>query len=129
MEANSDVGYNLVKVATVYLVIGLFWGMYMAISHEHALATVHSHITLLGWVTMAIAGLVYIVRPACANSRLARPHYWLHNIGLPIMMASLALFLDGNEQAEKFIGVGSILVLLSLLIFTVNVFANIKKEA
>jgi len=129
MEAKSDVGFNLVKVATVYLVIGLFWGMYMAISHEHALATVHSHITLLGWVTMAIAGLVYIVRPACANSRLARPHYWLHNIGLPIMMASLALFLDGNEQAEKFIGVGSILVLLSLLIFTVNVFANIKKEA
>ncbi len=128
MEATGNVGFNLVKIAAVYLVAGLFGGMYMAISHEHALATVHSHVTLLGWVTMAIAGLIYIVRPACAKSKLANLHFWLHNIGLPVMMVSLALFLSGNGQAEKVIGIGSIIVLVSLLVFTVNVFANIKKE-
>jgi len=76
---------------------------------------------LLGWTTMAITGVIYIVVPACANSKLAGLHFWLHNIGLPLMIFSLALFEYGNAEAEKFIGIGSTIVFLSLLVFTVNI--------
>ncbi|MEW6600376.1 MAG: cytochrome-c oxidase [Nitrospirota bacterium] len=115
------IGINLLKIAALYMLAGLASGMFMAISKDHTLAGAHSHITLLGWTTMAITGVIYIVVPACANNKLAGVHFWLHNIGLPLMICSLALFEYGNAAAEKFIGIGSTTVLISLLVFTINV--------
>jgi Protein of unknown function (DUF2871) len=129
MERRSKIGVTLVKIATIYMMIGLVIGLMMGLSGNHALATVHSHISLLGWVTMAITGLVYIVRPGCADSKLSKLYFWLHNIGLPIMTFSLALSYGyGNAEAEKFAGIGSIIILVSLLVFTINIFKNLKNE-
>jgi len=115
------IGINLLKIAALYMLAGLAIGMFMAISKDHTLSGAHSHLTLLGWTTMAITGVIYIVVPACANSKLAGVHFWLHNIGLPLMIFSLALFEYGNAEAEKFIGIGSTIVFISLLVFTVNI--------
>ena len=129
MEMRSKMGVTLVKIASIYMMIGLFIGLMMGLSGNHALATVHSHISLLGWTTMVITGLVYIAKPKCANSKLSILYFWLHNIGLPIMVFSLALLYGyGNAQAEKFAGIGSIIVLLSLLVFAINIFKNLKKD-
>jgi cbb3-type cytochrome oxidase subunit 1 len=125
----SKIGSTLVKIASVYMMIGLFIGLIMGISGNHTVATVHSHILLLGWTTMAITGLVYIVRPRCAESKLAILYFWLHNIGLPIMVTGLGLqYGYGNEQAEKLSGIGSIIVLFALLIFAVNIFKKLKTD-
>jgi len=129
MERKNKIGVTLVKIASIYMMIGVVIGLIMGLSGNHALATVHSHISLLGWTTMVITGLVYIVRPRCADSKLSNLYFWLHNIGLPIMMFSLALFYGyGNAQAEKFAGIGSMIVLLSLLVFTINIFKNLKND-
>lgn len=128
MERKGNLGVSLIKIAAVYMIIGLVGGIVMAVSKNHVLATVHSHILLLGWTTMAITGLVYSVRPACAYNRLTVMHFWLHNIGLPIMLFSLALYLYGNAQAEKFIGLGSTLVLFGMIFFTINVIKNLKQD-
>jgi hypothetical protein len=128
-EMKSNIGSTLVKIASVYMMIGLFIGLMMGISGNHTVATVHSHILLLGWTTMAITGLVYTVRPKCAESKLAISYFWLQNIGLPIMVTGLGLqYGYGNEQAEKLSGIGSIIVLLALLIFAVNIFKNLKTD-
>ena len=129
MEMKSKIGVNLVKIASVYMMVGLVIGLMMGLSGNHALATVHSHISLLGWTTMAITGLVYLIRPRCAESKLSHLYFWLHNIGLPIMMFSLVLYHGyGNAQAEKVAGIGSIIVLISLFVFTINIFRNLKNE-
>lgn len=127
MERKKNVGVMLVKIAAIYMMAGLVGGIVMAVSKDHVLATVHSHVTLLGWTTMAITGLVYAVKPVCAQSRLSVLHFWFHNTGLPVMMVSLALYKYGNAQAEKFIGLGSTLVLLGLFFFTINVVKNLKQ--
>ena len=120
---------NLVKIASVYMMIGLITGLVMGLSGDHALATVHSHISLLGWTTMAITGLIYIAIPRFANSKLTNYHFWLHNTGLPIMIFSLVLLYGyGHTAAEKFVGIGSIIVLLPLLVFTINVLKNMKGD-
>ena len=121
----NGTGVALVKIAALYMMAGLAMGMWMAVTHNHTLSSVHSHVALLGWATMAIAGLVYITVPACASSRLADVHFWLHNIGLPIMSVSLAtLALTSDQRVEPFIGLGATLVVLSLAVFTVNVLRN-----
>ena len=118
-----NVGIKLIRIASVYMLVGLVVGIVMAVSKDFVLSSLHSHILLLGWTTMAIAGIVYLVTPRRAESRLARLHYWGHNAGLPVMIVSLALFRYGYDAAEPIIGVGSIIILTSLVAFTVNVFS------
>ena len=69
-------------------------------------------------------GVVYLVLPRCADTRLAAGHFWLHNLGLPVMMASLAAEALGEPRAEPLIGIGSILVVVGLGLLTVNVLRN-----
>jgi heme/copper-type cytochrome/quinol oxidase subunit 1 len=120
------VGVSLVRIASLYLLVGLVLGLAMAVGEDFSLLSVHSHVLLLGWATLAITGVVYLVLPRCADSRLAAPHFWLHNLGLPVMMVSLAAQALGEPRAEPFIGVGSILVVVGLGLFTLNVLRNAR---
>lgn len=123
------IGLNLVKIAAVYMMIALIMGLAMGISGDFVLSSVHAHMSLLGWSTMGLAGLIYMAAPGCGRSRLAKLHFWGHNIGLPVMMVSLALMSYGVAAAEKAIAASSILVLASLAAFAVNVFRNARLEA
>jgi cbb3-type cytochrome oxidase subunit 1 len=125
MKQQSSVGLKLIRIASFYLMVSLALGFVMALSEDHSLVSVHSHLGLLGWAAMAITGIVYLVLPRCGSSRLATVHFWLHNIGLPIMMISLVVLTEsGDTRAAPLVGVGSILVIAGLLAFTVNVFRN-----
>ncbi|RPJ78016.1 MAG: cytochrome-c oxidase, partial [Acidobacteria bacterium] len=123
-------GVTLLRIASLYLVTSLVLGVVMAATHNHALVSVHSHIGVLGWATMALTGLAYIVVPGLAASRLAVAHLWLHNAGLPVMLIALAFLVQtGDTRAEPVIAIGSVLVLLSLLCFTANVLRKVKGAA
>lgn len=126
METRALVGYRLLKMAALYMVIALAGGIFMGMSNDHTLATVHSHVALLGWTTMALTGLAYIALPPLSRSALSKGHFWLHNLGLPIMIVSLGCYAYGYPAAEPIIGLGSIITFLALLLFAVNVFRNAK---
>jgi hypothetical protein len=73
---------------------------------------------------MAITGIVYLVMPDCARSKLVTFHFWGHNIGLPLMVASLAVKDYVRADMGSVIGAGSTLVLVSLVVFAINLFRN-----
>ncbi len=124
MSSRTRVGVCLVRIASLYLLAGLALGMGMALGKDFSLVAVHSHVLLLGWATLGITGIVYLVLPRCSGNRLATAHFWLHNLGLPVMMVSLAAETLGAPRAEPLIGVGSILVIVGLSLFTLNVLRN-----
>jgi len=124
MSSRTWVGIALVKIESVYLLLGLIMGMAMALSEDFSLASVHSHVLLLGWATLATTGIVYLVLPRCAGTRLAVAHFWLHNVGLPLMLVSLAALTMGEPRAEPLVGVGSTVVIIALGLFTLNVLRN-----
>src|SRR5215467_12565334 len=99
----ARMGIRLVKIATVYLVAGFVLGIVMGVSQDFRFMSVHAHTLLLGWLTMVATGLVYISLPACEENWLARVHYWGLNIGLPLMMAGLALLTTGSKVGEKIV--------------------------
>ena len=121
MSSRGWVGIALVRIASVYLLVGLVLGMAMAVAGDFRLVSVHSHLLLLGWATLAITGIVCLVLPRCADTRLAAAHFWLHNLGLPVMMLSLAAEHLGEPRAQPLIGLGSVLVIAGLALFTINV--------
>ena len=126
MPDTNKVGTRLIKIAVLYLIVGLGLAFFMIAAKDRSLTTVHSHVLLLGWMTMGLTGLIYLTAPACANSRLAAWHFWLHNVGLPVMMISLAIQEYGHPEFEPGTGIGSTIVLVALLLFTINVFRNLK---
>lgn len=123
-DSANMTGVRLLQISVVYLAVGLVLGLAMGISGDFSLSSVHGHILLLGWTTMAISGIVYLVMPGCAGNRLATFHIWGHNLGLPVMMASLALQAYGQKNTEPAIAASSVLVIVSLLLFAINLFLH-----
>lgn len=119
-------GLHFLKIAVVYLFIGALLGLIMGITQKFVLVPVHAHLLLLGWASLALAGLVYHLYPAAATTRLARIHFWLHNLGLPVFMIALGVLLTGTESAIPIVATAASVVLVGLAIFAINVLINVK---
>jgi cbb3-type cytochrome oxidase subunit 1 len=120
-------GIKFIKISVVYFVIGVLLGMYMSMTQKFDFTPVHVHINLLGWMSMALAGLIYCVFPSAAETTMAKVHFWLHNISLPIMMIGLAFLVSGVTKAEPAVATGGTLMVLGVIVFAINVLRNIKK--
>jgi cbb3-type cytochrome oxidase subunit 1 len=77
---------------------------------------VHAHINLLGWVSMAVSGLIYRSYPKAVDDGYAGIRFWLANIGLLAMMPSLALLLSGNKSLVPVLATGEFLTLGAMLV-------------
>jgi cbb3-type cytochrome oxidase subunit 1 len=119
-------GLHFIRIAVVYLFIGALLGFFMGITQNFTLVPVHAHLLLLGWASLALAGLVYHLYPAAATTRLARIHFWLHNLGLPGFMIGLSVLLTGTESFKPFVALSASTVLIGLAIFAVNVLVNVR---
>ncbi|MBM7569155.1 hypothetical protein [Paenibacillus sacheonensis] len=123
-------GIRFLKMAVVYIVAGICIGIYMGISLNFALTSVHTHANLLGWATLAICGLIYLRFPKAAESPLAKWHFWLHAIGLPLMLIMLTMM--ANDYTYEWVTilkrVGETLAGTGVFIFGINVFKNINEE-
>lgn len=119
-------GIRFIQISSIYFVIGACMGLFMSITTSFKLTAVHVHVLLLGWTSMMIAGILYYIFKEAGTSTLGKWHFWLLNIGLPIMMVALALEIYGHHAAIPFVAGGSILVVLSVILFAINIFSNIK---
>lgn len=125
----SRTGVWLLKIAAVYLVIGIVMGLYMSITHQFQDRPVHVHVNLLGWASLGLAGMIYCFFSRAGNSRLGQVHFWLHNLGLPVMMLGLHFYLNGAAQWEPVIAAGSFITALGLVLFMANLFVNVRWSA
>jgi hypothetical protein len=113
------------RLAAVYFAAGVMLGVAMGASGDHSLFPVHAHINLLGWVSMALFGLIGAVHPAITEGRIATAQFWMHNVGVPVMLGALALRIKGFPSVEPLVGVASIVVGCSVLLFLWLVFTRI----
>lgn len=111
----------LLRIATLYLAAGIALGITMAASHNHAEAPLHAHLNLLGFVTLTLAALWYRSQPEAAATKLAKAHFVLHNLGLPVMAGGLFFLLRGQPAAEPVVAIGSTVVALGIACFVANV--------
>jgi hypothetical protein len=117
------------RLAAAYLLAGVVLGVGMGVSEDFTLRSLHSHISLLGWTTLALAGLIYHVFPAAGSSRLARVHFWLYNLALPPMLVALAALLLGHPGAVPVLAASQLVVTAGVIAFVANVFLSLKRGA
>jgi hypothetical protein len=124
----STAGAIWLKLAITYLIVGVCLGIGMGATRNFTLTPVHAHVNLLGWTTLALAGLVYTVFPKAGASRLAKIHFWLINLAMPVMLVSLAGLLLGNAGLEPVLATSEIVAAAAIATFAANIYINVGKE-
>ncbi|SFP38437.1 hypothetical protein SAMN05216330_10757 [Bradyrhizobium sp. Ghvi] len=117
------------RLAAFYFAVGVLLGVMMGASGDHSLFPLHAHINLLGWVSMALFGLTATAYPSVGAGRIAGAQFWMHNAGVPVMFVALLLKLRGVEAAEPVLGIASIVVGLSVLLFAWLVITRIGADS
>jgi hypothetical protein len=117
-------GNRFLRLAVIYVLLGVTLGIVMAASHDYTFRPVHVHLNLLGWASMALFGLWYRSAPAAGETRLAKAHFWLHNIALPIQMVTLTMFVKGNQSVEPVLALASVVIGIGFVCFAINLWKH-----
>lgn len=124
-----SIARGFLVIGSLYLIAGMFLGMYMGASGEHKLAPVHAHINLVGFTLMTMFGLAYKVIPALAESHLARAHFWLYQTGAVLFLGLLFMMLSGLA-AETTVGpampVAELALLVGVGLFAFNLYRTVR---
>lgn len=120
---------RLIKLAVVYLVIGMTLGVGMGMTHNFLFRSVHAHVNLLGWASLALAALVFHVFPETARTRLATAWFWTYNLSVPIGLGGLAFVMAGHMWAEPALIVGQLGIWAAGLMFAINVLWTLRSKA
>jgi cbb3-type cytochrome oxidase subunit 1 len=113
---------RFLRLSVVYALIGISLGIFMAATRDMAQTPAHAHLNLLGFVAMAIYGFFYRLHPAAEAGWMAPTHFWIANIGLVGLIASVAAIYGGYPAADPGAKVFSIIVILGMALFAVIVF-------
>ncbi|MBF0458111.1 MAG: cbb3-type cytochrome c oxidase subunit I [Nitrospirae bacterium] len=125
---------NFIIASVVYLGISSLFGIMMMASPAHlTLKFVHSHLMLLGWVTMMIYGVGYHVLPRFAgrlikSRKAAEAQFWLANIGLIGMVISYTIpaYYSAQECVLRIAGAAfGIMEAASIMLFVYNMLATL----
>ncbi|MBM3601562.1 MAG: hypothetical protein FJX35_25475 [Alphaproteobacteria bacterium] len=114
------------RAAVLYAILGMAWGISMAMSGNHTTYPAHAHLLLLGWVSMVLYGAIFRLCPRSAEGTLARSHFWIANVGLIVMIPGVSLIFAGYPDAEPLAATGSIITIASMLLFAHRVWQGTR---
>src|SRR5262249_37276012 len=105
------------RAAVLFLLIGMIWGIAMAISENHGAMPAHAHLNLLGWVSLFLFGIYYRLQPSLERARSALLQAWIWVLGTVVTVSSVGLVYTGHPQAKPIAGIGSFILLFGMLVF------------
>jgi hypothetical protein len=117
-----DPAFLFFSAAAACATAGMVWGIWMAMSSDHLLASAHAHLNLVGWVTLALIGVYYRLTPAANESRLAKVHAIIALLGVCVMVPGIAVVIQGGTPVLA--ACGAFLSLTSMLIFVSAIFRH-----
>ncbi|MBI3710964.1 MAG: hypothetical protein HY246_25245 [Proteobacteria bacterium] len=117
------------RAAVLFVIVGMAWGIVMAVSQDHAAMPAHAHLNLLGWVSLFLFGIYYHLHPAIDRGRLAAIQAWVWIVGTAILTVGVGLVRTGTESGEPIAAAGSIIVFADILLFAWLVFRPAESAA
>jgi len=125
-----------IKASLIYLALSTILGVLITIGPGYSF--MHSHLTLIGWVTFFIFGAAYEIVPRYSGTsifseKLGHIHFWLGNIGLiglvlsyPFMRMYMLKGKDASDAALMVILFG-LIEAISVFMFIYNIWKSIGK--
>ncbi|MDQ0315065.1 hypothetical protein [Amorphus orientalis] len=115
--------------AVAMALIGMVWGIAMAISHDHSTMPAHAHLNLLGWVSLFLMGIFYRLHPELDRGRLAFIQVAVWIVASFVMIVGVALVHTGNRVGDPVAGLSSIVVVADMLLFAGFVVRALREPA
>ncbi len=131
---HAVLGVNMKKIDEYYigagfafLLFGMLFGMWLGASENLQFGNSHAHANLVGFVLSVLFGLIYRFFPAMKQSRLAKPQFWIYEIGAVLFVAGkIVVDATGNSDLVKF---GSIVVFVGTLLMAIVFFKDREPKA
>ncbi len=117
------------RAAVLFVLVGMLWGLQMAISNDHSAFPAHAHLNLLGWVSLFLFGIYYRMHPAVDRSRAALVQVGIWSLGTAVMAVGVGLVHTGHEGGDPIAALGSLIVLAGMLLFGWFVFRGERADA
>jgi membrane protein DedA with SNARE-associated domain len=76
-----EIDRTYIAAALLWAVIGMLLGLYMGIAADNTLRTMHVAVMVVGFVTLAIYGIIYRLWPTLQRQTLARAQFWIAQVG------------------------------------------------
>jgi len=116
-----DIWY--IALALVFLLAGEAAGEWMARSHDHSAALIHSHLNALGWASFAAFGLIHRTYPTLRTSRLALPQFLLASASTVFFIGGMwAMWMVGDPWGAI---IGAYGLIAATLMFVVMFFRHV----
>lgn len=118
--------------ASLYILVGVNWGLYMSVTHDFSTAPAHAHLNLLGWVSMAIMGGFYALLGKETPAWLVKTNFTLMNVGVICMITGLGLVFTQTAtiaQLVPLITVGELAIISGFASFAAAVFLSLRLRA
>lgn len=111
---NKELGKNFIIVSLIYFCVSVSMGtlmmispIYMFVSMSTLFQRAHAHLSLIGWVSLAIIGIIYMVLARLGkpmySERLGETGFALLSIG--IFAEFVTLIIGGYYQASDYLSV------------------------
>lgn len=120
----NSVATRFYMAAAIFALIGMGWGIHMSASGDHSLSPAHAHLNLIGFVVMAVYGTYYALSAGAAASKLATVHFAMAILSVITIVPGIVRAI--TEQGEGLAKIGSILTILTMLLFLVVLIRNRK---
>src|SRR3990167_2689484 len=89
--------------ASLYILVGVNWGLYMSTTHDFSTAPAHAHLNLLGWVSLSIMGGFYALLGKDTPPWLVKTNFILSCAGVVCMITGLGLMFTGAATPEQLV--------------------------
>jgi cbb3-type cytochrome oxidase subunit 1 len=117
------------QAAVVFVIVGMIWGIIMAISEDHSAMPAHAHLNLLGWVSLFLFGIYYRLHPSLEGTKIASAQVWVWITGTVILVIGVGLVHAGHVIGDPIAAIGSFVVLLDMVLFGWLVFQGERAAA
>lgn len=122
-------GKYFITVSSIYLLLGLFIGYLMGVTNLFQYTSLHVHVNLVGWVTSALFGIVYTIYKSPYYKKVVNFHFWLHMIGVPLLMLGMYFIIVGMEAiGGPLSGLGGALVIAGAGLFSFYCFKVVEQR-
>jgi putative Mn2+ efflux pump MntP len=105
------------QAAVLLVLVGMVWGIVMAVSQDHSSMPAHAHLNLLGWVSLFLFGIFYHLHPAIDRSRVAMAQVCIWIVATIVLTLGVALVHSGYQLGDPIAGVGSVAVFGDMVLF------------
>jgi hypothetical protein len=124
-----SVPYRFMLTGVLFAIVGMGVGIWMGSTGPAVFnfAPVHAHINLVGWATLMLFGLWYRGQAVAAGTTLAEVHYWVALVGAICLVIGIVGAVAPNPSLDLLVIPGSLLTLISMLIFLWTVWQGARR--